>query len=72
MVAHGQMTPVGHEGVVRTTEHNAHIGGMVNGRVEVGVVTDLGRQVQAYLRLGDNGTGKRNGFLDFIFTEENL
>ena len=38
MVAHGDVLPVGHQGVLLPAEHDADVGGVVDGRVEVGVV----------------------------------
>lgn len=56
MVTHWQVAPIGHECVICTAEHDAHIGGMMNGRVEVGVVTNLSWQMQRNLRLRHNST----------------
>ena len=42
VVSHGEMAVIGHQWVVRP-EHRAHVGGVVNGAVEVGVVTNRKR-----------------------------
>ena len=38
MVADRYVLPVGHQGVLLAAEHDAHVGGVVQGRVEVRVV----------------------------------
>mmetsp|Transcript_24758 Transcript_24758/g.56211 ORF Transcript_24758/g.56211 Transcript_24758/m.56211 type:complete len:410 (+) Transcript_24758:402-1631(+) len=44
MVSHGNVQPVGHQGVVLSTEHNSHIRGMLPRGVEIGVVPNVSGQ----------------------------
>ena len=53
--------PVWHECVLLAPEHGAHVGGVVERRVEVGVVADVGRQVHAGRRLRHQRPATRAG-----------
>ena len=55
VVAHGQVLPVGHQGVLLAAEHGAHVLGVIEGGVEVGVVSDGGGQVHGGAALGHHG-----------------
>lgn len=50
--------PVGHKSVLLAPEHDAHVGGVVDRRIEVGVVADVGRDVHRCFVLLDEGSGK--------------
>jgi hypothetical protein len=39
------VVPIWHQRVFFASEHDAHVGGVVDGGVEVGVVSDLRREV---------------------------
>ena len=52
VVADRQVFPVWHESVLLPPEHGAHVGGVVQGRVEVCVVPDVGREVHRDPGLG--------------------
>ena len=52
MIADRQVFPVGHQGVVLASEHGADVGGVVQGRVEVRVVPDVGREMHRDPGLG--------------------
>ena len=51
-------SPVGHEGILLAPEHDADIGGMIDGGVEVRVVSNLGWKVHCGLTLRHKGSDK--------------
>lgn len=51
MIAHRQMLPVGHQRIIRPSEHDAYIGGMLEAAVEVGVIWHMYRHVHGHLRM---------------------
>ena len=40
MIAHREVFPVRHESILLAPEHGAHVGGMVQGGVEVSVISN--------------------------------
>ena len=61
MVADWQVLPVGHQSVLLPPEHGAHVGGVVQRRVEVRVVPDGGGQVHPHPRLRHEGARPERG-----------
>lgn len=55
VVTDGEVSPVGHKGVLLATEHDADVGGVLLGSVEVGVVSDVGGDVGLDSSNGDDG-----------------
>ena len=67
------ISPVGHEGILLAPEHDAHISGVENGGVEVGVVSDCGGQMHGGRGLRHECSGKdENEKCSFSITQEFL
>ena len=57
MISDGQMLPVAHEGVFLAAEHDADVGGVMDGRIEIGVIPDGRRQMHGAGQARDQRLG---------------
>lgn len=69
MVAHRQVLPVGHQRIVWSSEHDAHIGGMLQAAVEVGIIRYTNRHVHGHLCMVMECLGRFNKGLAAGITE---
>lgn len=58
MVADRKVSPVGHQRVLLTAEHDADVGSVLLGGVKIGVVPNVGGQMGLDSRDGEDGTLK--------------
>ena len=65
----GEHSPVGHQSVLWSAEHGAHVCRMIDGRVEVGVIADRSGEVHGGVRLIHEGAEKKTSQSSFMMMD---